>query len=175
MKTVTIAKSTPRNIENFKDIRVSKGLEKYYLLSVGLMFFAIIIIGSIFIPPIEIGLMAFKGIAGCLILAGGIILSLITNSRVRGRKKALMNGTVVEGNVIEHKRKFNPTSSNRYFVAKVEYLSANGIKYAEVKSTKNEIFKDLVIGSTTLGIIPENEKDKVFFPAEVNIELKLSD
>ncbi len=171
MKEVKISKTTPREEGSFSEIRVSKGIEKYYLLSAGLMFLGVLAIGSSFLPPYEMGLIIFKCGAGLGLIVGGAIMYGINAIRVKGRKHALRNGAIITGKVIDHGRKFNPTNSNRYYTVTIKYHDGHGDDQAEIKSSDKEIFKFLPLESETLGILADLPQYKVFFPAEVGVKL----
>ena len=177
MEEITISKNTPREKGTFEKIRVSKGIEKNYIIAAGLMFFGIMLIVLIFLPPYELALSLFQGtMALGVIIAGGIIVA-ITNAKVNSRKKALRNGKIVEGTVVEHGRKLNPTSSKKYFTVTIQYPTSdgNGDAITTIKSSRKDFFELLPLNSKTIGIETNLTKYKVFFPIEVGVKLTIND
>lgn len=175
MKDFTISRETPRPKGIFDKIQVSKGIEKYYFIAVGLMFLGLFSIGSIFFPPYEIGLAIFQGSIGLILIIAGGVMVFINNLRVRSRKSALRNGDIVEGTVIDHGRKLNPTNSNRYYTVTIKYSHDRTDEIVVIKSSKKTLFEQLPIQSKTLGILTGLAKYKVFFPAEVGVNLIVTD
>jgi hypothetical protein len=173
MEEITISKNPPREKGTFERIRVSKGIEKNYIIAAGLMFLGVIVIVAMFLPPCELGLTIFQGMMTGVLIAVGAIIVGITNMKVKSRKKALCNGEIVEGTVVEHGRKLNPTSSKRYFTITIQYPTpdGNGDALAIIKSSKKDIFELLPLNSKTNGIATNQVKYKVFFPVEIGVNL----
>jgi len=177
MQEIAISKNPPREKGTFEEIRVSKGIEKNYIIAAGLMFLGVILIVAMFLPPYELGLAIFQGMMAALLIAAGTIIVGITNMKVKSRKKALRNGKIVEGTIVEHGRKLNPTSSKRYFTITVQYPTpdGNGDAITTIKSSKKDIFELLPLNSKTIGIATNLSKYKVFFPIEVGVNLTIQD
>jgi len=171
MKEFTISKDTPREKGIFDEIQVSKGIEKYYFLAAGLMFLGLICIGAIFFPPYEMGLSIFQGSAGLFFIIVGTVMVFISNLRVKSRKSALRHGEIVEGTIIDHGRKLNPTSSERYFTITIKFQSESGDENFVIKTSDKNTFSELPLQAKTLGILTNLPKYKVFFPAEVGVKL----
>jgi hypothetical protein len=91
MEEITISKNPPREKGTFERIRVSKGIEKNYIIAAGLMFLGVIVIVAMFLPPCELGLTIFQGMMTGVLIAVGAIIVGITNMKVKSRKKALCN------------------------------------------------------------------------------------
>ena len=99
----------------------------------------------------------------------------INNLRVKSRKSALRNGKAIEGTIIDHGRKLNPTSSKRYFTVTIKYQTELGDDNFIIKSSDKNIFNELPLQGKTLGILTNLPKYKVFFPAEVGVKLIVKD
>jgi len=177
MQEISISKNPPREKGTFEEIRVSKGIEKNYVIAAGLMFLGVILIVAMFLPPYELGLSIFQGMMAAITIAAGAIIVGITNARVNSRKKALRNGEIVEGTIVEHGRKLNPTSSKRYFTITIQYPTpdGNGDAITTIKSNNKNILELLPLNSKTIGIATNLAKYKVFFPVEVGVNLVIKD
>lgn len=173
MKEVTISRETPREESIFDEIRITKGLEKKYMIAVFLMFGGIVMLALNFLPPQEISIILFKTIIGFGLIAAGTLITFSTNYKVKGRRKALAKGRLTEGMIISHDRKFNPTSSKKYYVVTIKYFDETGENIEELKSSSKEIYENMPLNTKTPGILTKLPNYKVFFPAEVGVKLQI--
>lgn len=173
MKEVAISQETPRDESVFNEIRITKGLEKKYMLAVFLMFGGIVMLALNFLPPFDLSILLFKSAIGFSLIVIGALITFATNYKVKGRKKALSKGKLTEGMVIAHNRKFNPTSSKKHYVVVVKYFDETGENIEEIKSSSKEIFDLLPMDTKTPGILTDLPNYRVFFPAEVGVKLQI--
>lgn len=171
MKEIIISKDTPRDKNVFDSMSISKGIEKNYFLAVGLLFLGLMCIGAIFLPPYELGLTIFQAMIGVILIITGLIIVLINNKKVKSRKYALLNGMLIEGIIINHGRKFNPTSSTKSYSVDILYTDNNKECTTTITVKNKKAQEELPLQSKTLGILTNLPKYKVFFPAEIGVNL----
>ena len=173
MKELKLSENIPRDKSIINKVPVYKGIIKYYVISSGMLLMGGVTFISIFFPPHEAGLVVFKSFCGLALITTSILLFKRSTAKIKARKFALNDGVSLIGKVVHHGRKFNPSSSTRYYTVKISYTIQSKQHFSIIKSSNKNIHADLPIGSETTGFETNRTKWKVFFPAEVGVKILL--
>ena len=171
MKELKLSENIPRDKSIINKVPVYKGVIKYYVISSGLLLMGGVTFISMFFPPHEAGLVVFKLFCCLVLFTFSFLLFKRSIAKIKAREFALNNGASIIGKVIHHGRKFNPSSSTRYYTVKISYTIQGKEHFCIIKSSNKDIHTDLPIGSQTNGIETNRTKWKVFFPAEVGVKI----
>ncbi len=164
-----ISTAPPRQLSDYPEMDLKKGLKTHYFFG---YFFLIGLAIILVMPPYALGIMLVKVIAGAIVFGGFGAYALTTaNKKYQQRKQAFEQGIFVTGTVQEHRRKFNPFSSKRYYTVVLSFPLPNGkATTTSIQSTDKNIWRKMPEGTTVKGLY--NTSNGAFFiPSEIGIAI----